>query len=279
MFRLTRSHLFWLSCCSLIVLGAFSVIFVWTRAAAAQEQTASAARPTPGRAVTDGPVTPELPNYDAFTDNAAARAKRATTTRPSKFEGGRLVQMEPLLDVPTILWTSEASAPARSSANVPWNRLFNSTQIENAARQHLQRYAGRYRLTEKDVNGAQVSMVHDTGRGAIIVKYKQVFGGVEVFREQISVVMNRQLELVAFTGYVTGAPVAASEVRSDAVMNRARRDTPYEYFQTAPNAQLKAKPLQPMRSKKVIFHLAGKLVPAYYLEAEVEDPNNPASSQ
>jgi hypothetical protein len=41
-----------------------------------------------------------------------------------------------------------------------------------------------------------VAAIHDTGKGAIVVKYKQDIGG-EVFRDAINAIMNRQYQLIA----------------------------------------------------------------------------------
>ena len=306
MFRMTRSRLLWLSCGSLVALVVGTLVFAWTQGAAAQGRSTPPIPIAVGQAPTDGPVEPELPNYDAFTSSEAAKAGRARQPQAPQFEGGRLVQMEPLLDIPTVLWTNEALSP-NAHLGVPVRLRYSRTSIESAARQHLKRYASRYRLTDQDVNGAAISSVHDTGHGAIIVKFKQAFDGVEVFREQLAVVMNRQLDVVAFTGYVTGAaeakagslkfalppskaiavalsdltsaPVEAAELRPDTTMLRARRDTPYEYFQARPTARLSTKLAQPVRSKKVLYHMVGQVVPAYYLEADVVATDNNTNSR
>ncbi len=71
-------------------------------------------------------------------------------------------------------------------------------------------FGALYGLSGPDVASAVVSMIHDTGRGAIIVKFHQNVGGIEIFHEEINVLMNRQLEAVAISGYVSSAATPAA---------------------------------------------------------------------
>src|SRR5882724_10975919 len=146
----------------------------------------------------------ELPNFDAFgtsTKRSAAAAAQASDQGQSQYEGGHLVQVEPRLGVPTFLWAGD-SGPARSLVQQAAPGANNDQAA--AAKEHLNRYAARYRLSPDDIGNARVAYVHDTGKGAIIVKLKQDIDGVEVFRDELNVIMNRQQQLIALSGYLTG---------------------------------------------------------------------------
>src|SRR4030095_2707172 len=80
--------------------------------------------------------------------------------------------------------------------------------IESAARGHLGGYGANYRLSSRDVTAARFVAVHDTGKGAIIAKFKQEVGGIEVFRDEINVIMTQNLQLIAISGYLTGDKTA-----------------------------------------------------------------------
>src|SRR4029077_18726122 len=112
-------------------------------------------------------------------------------------EASQNVQTEPRFDVPTFLWAPDAGE-ARQLNMSPSQRRDNIVSI---ARAHLSRYADRYRMAKSDLVAARASTVHDTGSGAIIVKFKQDIGGIEVFGDEVNVVMNQSLQLVAITGY------------------------------------------------------------------------------
>jgi len=51
---------------------------------------------------------------------------------------------------------------------------------------------------------AYVAHVHDTGRGAIIVKYRQRVDGIEVFRSEMNVAMTRDRKVIASSGGLFG---------------------------------------------------------------------------
>jgi hypothetical protein len=150
------------------------------------------------------------------------------------------------------------------------------------------------------VVNARVASVHDVGRGPIIVKFKQDIGGIEVFRDEISVIMNRDRQLIALSGYLTGTDGVASVTSfglqpADAISKAlvdvtgvsinsgvlqktaAPANTPgttdlYEYF-TADRNDTQGYVLgDVVRSKQVMYHLVDEYVPAYYIETNVLIP-------
>ncbi|MDQ4123101.1 MAG: M36 family metallopeptidase [Acidobacteriota bacterium] len=221
-----------------------------------------------------------------------------------QIEGGRVVQVEPRFDVPTFLWASPQNAPKIEASN----NLQGGVDKIAAARSFLSQYSSRYRLDKNDVATAVAAGIHDPGKGAIIVKFKQAIGGIEVFRDEINVVMNRNLQLIALSGYLTGdntiesltaetfqlhpeaalakavedltgSPLDVSVLRRIETSNNASSAessaaNPYIHF-TGDNSTLQnfAFNEEPSRVKKVMFHLPDGYIPAYYVETRINVPS------
>ena len=235
-------------------------------------------------------------NFDAL---ASSPARSSDLQNTSQVEGGHVTQTEPRFDVPTFLWASD---PGRAQTLSTQN-LQRTNQEEAAARGHLGSYATRYRLTKSDIAAAKVAAIHDTGKGAIIVKFKQTVGGVEVFRDEVNVIMNRDLQLVAISGYLTGDNTSDAlpsfnlqpvDALSTAIQDLTGIKIEPSLFQPLAH-DLKRKTIkedsyqkftadrdsvsglvfsdEPSRVKKVMFHLPGGYVPAYYVETSVLVPS------
>jgi hypothetical protein len=159
--------------------------------------------------------------------------------------------------VPSFVWAvrdPDAGRAASTTARVT---------PEQAARGHLTRLASWYRLDGEDVRLARLRDVHDTGEGGIIVTLDQEVDGIEVFRDQAKVLMDRDLGLIAVSGYLPGRAEAGPPARrrfdigaQDAI---ARALADFSENGTAPA-------VQPIRAKKVLFHLPDELVPGWYVE-------------
>src|SRR5436189_2723421 len=59
-----------------------------------------------------------------------------------------------------------------------------------------------------DVSGAYVAEVHDIGRGPIIVRYRQRIDGIDVFRNELNVVMTRNQKVIATSGHLANPPTS-----------------------------------------------------------------------
>jgi large repetitive protein len=196
---------------------------------------------------------------------------------------GSVVQTDARLGVPTFLWARE---PRVAASPGQWLRS-GSLPAVAASRAALADYASLYGLSGSDVDSAVVAQVHDLGKGPILVKYRGEVGGVEVFREELNVVMDRTLKPVALSGYISGAAtpatrsgldfqLSAAAGASNAVAHLARTAIDaaqlvpagshdgYDHFTLTTAAGV---PLdEPIRVKKVLFHLPEGLEPAYYVE-------------
>ncbi len=228
-----------------------------------------------------------LENIDALASrpatrvvSPAARSALERVTRP-----GSQVHIEERLGVPTFLWANREIA-------APNTRTGSTERFEvSVARGHLKKLLSPYQLEESDVENAPVASVHNIGRGAIIVRFRQSVNGFEVFRDEIKVLMNRKLELVAIAGYLPSTAVGISSafrLGQDEAVSAAFRNltgkslnvrnllpshlegayTVFALSETAEQA-LGVSFSHPVRTKPVLFHLPGSLVPAYYAELSI----------
>ncbi|HEX7828720.1 MAG TPA: M36 family metallopeptidase, partial [Thermoanaerobaculia bacterium] len=186
--------------------------------------------------------------------------------------------------MPTFLWLSEEANLAGGGpiSNGPERREIA------AARGHLNAAAHLYNLTPTDVKTAVASTVFNTGRGPVIVKFTQSVGGIEIFREELNVVMTQALEPIALTGYITSQTTPAAipgrstwdvqprNAAVSALQDSAARNfnvgqltaafsrDGYDFYNVSGDAGVA---VEPVRMKKVWFHLQDGLIPAYYIEA------------
>ncbi len=227
--------------------------------------------------------------YDALataSPSAARTIVAAELQRPD-----RKLHLEDRLGVPTFLW---AGKPGPS---LSWDGRGQALP-EAAARRHLESYASLYALGARDIASARLAHVHNTGRGAVIAKFRQEIDGVEVFRDELGVVMDRQLRVIALSGYLPSSSLAAAgrwhvELGAEEAIARALSDFAgvaiaadavtvdwrprrvhsrggYGYYTLAggsdPSSPLRLQ--QALRAKPVWFHFQEFLEPAYYIEVE-----------
>ena len=232
---------------------------------------------------------PELDVTASLRPSPAARAALAALRADPAFRRlGDAAHVDERYSVPSFVW---ASRPATAPAPVALG--FGAAGAERAARDHLLRFAPYYRLDAGDVGAATLHSVHDTGRGGIIATFARSFDGVEVFRDRMRVLMDRNLDLVAISGYLPGqveAGKAATRVfrhtleedvgsalddfagrpfDRGSVRHRGAAPGGYESFSiAAPGRALPAglADAQPIRARRVLFHLPDRLEPATYVE-------------
>ena len=224
---------------------------------------------------------------DALADRPVDPARTAELLAAARalVRPGTVVQTEPRLGVPTVVWARETQATAARARSLATGTAHPELAASRAA---LADYAPLYGLAGADIAGAVVAHVHDVGTGPIIVKYRAQLGGIEIFREELNVVMTRKLEPIALTGYLTStttppastaglafqltraaaAGVAVNQVAhtaldASALVAAGTRDG-YDRFQLTAAAGV---PLdEPVRIKPIYFHAATGLEAAYYVE-------------
>jgi hypothetical protein len=225
------------------------------------------------------------PEHDALSE--AKRAEKAPEPG-DLLKPGRDLQVEERLGVPTFVWAGKPGAA------IPWDGTGKQAPAA-AARRHLGVYAKLWGLKPQDVAVAQLREVHDTGDGVVVAKFHQEVDGVEVFRDELTVVMDRQLRAVAFSGYlppadlpsssfslapedaiadalsdfseadITAGAVSANEA-ADAAVNEADRGT-YSYYSFGGDSSA-LRLTEAVRAKQVLFHLPDRLEAAYYVEVQ-----------
>lgn len=144
-------------------------------------------------------------NFNALSlGKASLGAPAARATLPRGTLQAQL-HLDAPLGVPSFLW----APPAGASAALARPAAPRGGPVE-AARAHLASLAPAYALTAEDVARAVATRVHDTGRGPVVVTFRQFPGGLEVFREEASVALTRDHALVAVAGHLAPAAAAAS---------------------------------------------------------------------
>jgi hypothetical protein len=203
-------------------------------------------------------------NFDAVA--AAPRAVQSQARAMAARAGGGGVRAEwnEQLDLPTFVWFGESSGAATREP------------AEAAARQQLFAHASLYGLGFSDAAGAYVANVHDLGRGPIVVKFRQRIDGIDVFRDELNVVLTREHALVAMSGYL--APAASSAAMRAQGMSASASAWPLDESQAVDAAMRDLVPVpdggllpRTPRVNRVWFHLPDRLEPAYHIELDVAD--------
>lgn len=233
------------------------------------------------------PVLAAAPNYDRRAQVTAAAAElaaaRTRINAPALRAVATVAEMDDRLGVPTFLWAKPAPQAAAGAANA---RAGTRPSVEQAAQGHLARLAPFYGLDRVDVSTAVLRRVHDTGRGGIIASYGQSIGGVEVFGEEVRLLMDRNLDLLAASGNLASrntGPIAPFTLDAARAVARALEDFTgttaaaarplgavpggFEAFEATQGVTLS----DPIRTKRVLFHLPGRLEPAYSVEVMGQD--------
>jgi Zn-dependent metalloprotease len=129
------------------------------------------------------PVAGPVNNLKRLQDDRALRAL------------GKVGEVDTRFGVPTFVWSSRTAPLAAPS-------LVKGNASELAARDHLNALAALYHLNRADIASAQVRYIKDTGRGGIVVAFHQSIDGIDVFRDEVKVLMDRNKNLIATSGFI-----------------------------------------------------------------------------
>jgi hypothetical protein len=226
-------------------------------------------------------------HHDAFLarqeDKALVAGDEALEAR-----GLRVSQKEDRLGVPSFVWNTRPGTGAGA-------RALGIRKPDQAAREHLRSVADLYRLGSEDVSSAVLKSMHQSGRGPVIARFTQKVDGIEVFRNEVKVIMDRNLDLVAVSGYLAPAPSArrasltathAFQLSAEQALAIAFQDQtgismpargfvsngqvngPYSNYElnTSSVPVLTHTLVVPARARQVYFTLPEGLVPAWYVE-------------
>jgi len=229
----------------------------------------------------------KLPEIDTLSSATPRGRRTLRAEEKALLTPGRTIHYDDRLGVPKFIWTAPQDKMKRSA---------RSRDAATEARTHLGRVASLYGLSARDVAAARVAQTHDTGRGAIIVEFRQEIDGIEVFRDEMSVLMDRNLESIAVAGSivpatrdVSGGARSLSHLRPEEAVAAALIDRTegepvsagdlsytgewrgsYTYYAAAAALSLRHTLTKPARVKQVYFRDASALIPAYYVEVAVE---------
>ena len=235
-----------------------------------------------------GAAARPLENYDAILDSKPA-ARTSAGFEPAGGLSARIAHMDERQGTPSFVWVN-----ARGGAT-PQRAQFARMAPEKAALAQLEENASVYGLKSFQGTGAKVTGVSRNAQGVTIVTLAQDVGGVEVFRQQMKLVLNASNELVAISGALSphvsattsaerlrfrmGAPEAIATAYQDltgtaldpslleTVNQTQGASGPYTHYQLTSYARpLGEGLLIPARAKRVLYPLSDALVPAYYLE-------------
>src|SRR5205814_1775507 len=107
---------------------------------------------------------------------------------------------------------AQRGIPALLLAARPTVPMIAAATPESAAQEHLAHHADRYAISPPALSGALVVAVHDVGRGGVLVVLRQRVGDVELFRQDVKVLLDRDLQLVAIGGNLHPAAVPSPKL-------------------------------------------------------------------
>ncbi|MBQ4849297.1 rhombosortase-dependent M36 family metallopeptidase [Pseudoalteromonas sp. MMG012] len=189
----------------------------------------------------------------------------------------------------TFVWASKAhTTPNLSNIAVEQRNEF-------VADHYLQQLTGLKTSKSAILDGAQLTNLHESKRGPAIAKYKQLVGGIEVFNREYNVMIDKEYNLVASSGFVSHAKaanstnpafthfgsaakaigIAAKNIgaeTNDLQLSNEKLEGQFTSF-TAQDASGTVNAFSP-RAKKVFFDDGTQLVAAYYVEVEVAPKNS-----
>ncbi len=229
----------------------------------------------------------ERPNFDAYSESPAALAVKPSSQSPAAV----IASVDEKRGIPTFLWAA-AGANGQDGENA--QAAIAARSPEQAARLFLGEHAAAYGVSPAALATAKVTHIHDTGRGGIVVTLRQEIGGIELFHNDVKVLLTRDRKLVAISGnpHADGVPgtkgrrwnVAAAKALAAAFADLYGITVPasamkelkiprdgYSHFDLIPTKEVKASYLrfiEPARVKKVFFPLPDRVVPAYFVEIE-----------
>jgi MYXO-CTERM domain-containing protein len=208
-------------------------------------------------------LAPAFTPKDAF--GASREVRPLSAPARAAWEAGRISGQEPRLGVPTFVWATGASPRGLTP--------------EQAARHHLLANAELYGASPAQWASVRLTRLHDLHDAtAIIATFQQRIGEVRVFRDELTVIMNRDLELVALAGYLTPAtrPLGAFVLRPESAIASAFQHVvgqsldPLTVTSLGPAeggyARWSLDGARPARTRPVWFPLPAGVVPAFYVE-------------
>ncbi|MFO1312310.1 MAG: M36 family metallopeptidase [Burkholderiales bacterium] len=187
------------------------------------------------------------------------------------------------LGVPTFVWARDLGAIPKATATDP----------EGMARAYLKSAAAKYRMSASQVDALVLTDSQSFSEGGSIARFANRVDGVEVFRDQINVLVGKDGSLVSISGFTSGASSAkrtfdAADVTAEGAIAAAlaehrfaadvgkrvralKEDGGYAWSTVDAAAADGATLAAPLRTKRVWFRAGATLVPSWYVEVQVTD--------
>ncbi|MFO1304146.1 MAG: M36 family metallopeptidase [Burkholderiales bacterium] len=187
------------------------------------------------------------------------------------------------LDVPKFVWARDLGPIPKATATDP----------EGAARAYLKSAAAKYRMTSSQVDALVLTDQQALSGGGSIARFGNRVDGIEVFRDQVNVLVGKDGSLVSISGFTSGASTAkrtfdAIDVTAEGAIAaalaehrfgadvgervRALKDEGGYAWSTVDAADNDGATLaMPLRTKRVWFRVGATLVPAWYVEVQATD--------
>ena len=127
-----------------------------------------------------------LPGYDAYFDAPQNQFRPLSSRAITPEARAGVASIDEKRGVPTIFW---APPSARQAAF----RAPTAQPPREAARFYLENYAHLYGLGSGALDSAYIGMVHDTGRGGVIVTFRQRAAGIDVHGVATNVLLTRSI--------------------------------------------------------------------------------------
>ncbi|WP_308809543.1 myxosortase-dependent M36 family metallopeptidase [Archangium lansingense] len=246
-----------------------------------------------------GAAARKLPNYDALQD-AKPAGRVSAGFKSVDNPGVRVAHQDERTHSPTFIWVNKVGGQTKLAAK------YARMAPEQAAQVQLADHAPLYGLSSFESAGARVVSVSQGSRGTKVVTIGQEAAGLEVFRQSLKLLLNRNNEVVAISGTLSkhvSSDVPAARVRfqvpaADAVsiaykdltghaldgsllsqLNTKQQDGgQYTHYSLASYARpLEQDLVIPARVKQVLYSLPNALVPAYYVELNTGSPESKES--
>ncbi|MDI3289203.1 M36 family metallopeptidase [Polyangium sp. 15x6] len=222
----------------------------------------------------------DLPNYHAYDDAPAVEVSPLQSLHETGVGG--VTGVDEKRGVPTFFWAPKGGwkAPGAQTATPA-----------ASARLYLEHYAYLYGVGKRAIDAAVPVVVNDVTGGGIIVVFRQNVDGIEVFQNDVKVLMTRSRELVAIGGnlhpsatpgmkrgknFKLDAATAvsrafndffATKVPASSFRDKKKPEHGYAFYDLVDSAETAHIELtRPARIKKVYFPMPDRLVSAYYVE-------------
>ncbi len=252
------------------------------------------------------------PNYDASytslsstTQQGGNKFARLNASLQSKLLGkpnlkttGFASSFDKNLGSATFLWAPAAQRinNAAAAKALAYSPLKPSLRAETMARNYLGQQASYLRLDRDSISSAKLSSVHDLGRGPIIARFQQYKDGLEVFGRSLNVMMDRNMNAVATSGYFAPAAqgknsaralsaspnfaVSAEAALSGAFADMGGNASPFAFsasgqsgnytLYSAGKGNADYQVVGTPRAKKVYYYNEGRYLPAWFVEVHAQ---------